>query len=100
MYNAFQYIVANAGVDCADAYPYMEYVRIIIHYLRELKLLGSRLQQSSCRYSSDGKGAEMSGTVSITSGSEDELQSAVAYIGPVAVAVDASSNAFRVCVNT
>ena len=42
----------------------------------------------------------MSGTVSITSGSEDELQSAVAYIGPVAVAVDASSNAFRVCVNT
>ena len=47
MYNAFQYIVANAGVDCADAYPYMEYVRIIIHYLRELKLLENVLDCSN-----------------------------------------------------
>ena len=47
MYNAFQYIVANAGVDSADAYPYMEYVRIIIHYLRELKLLENVLDCSN-----------------------------------------------------
>lgn len=39
----------------------------------------------------------MSGSVSISSGSEDDLQSALAYIGPVSVAVDASNTAFRVC---
>ena len=38
----------------------------------------------------------MSGIISIASGSEDDLQSAVANVGPIAVAVDASSNAFRV----
>ena len=41
----------------------------------------------------------MSGTVSIASGSEDDLQSAVANVGPIAVAVDASSNAFRVYIH-
>ena len=39
----------------------------------------------------------MSGSISIASGSESDLQSAVASMGPIAVAVDASSNAFRVC---
>ena len=39
----------------------------------------------------------MSGSVSVKSGSESDLQAAVAYVGPVAVAVDASSRAFRVC---
>ena len=40
----------------------------------------------------------MSGMVLINSGSESELQAAVAYVGPVSVAVDAGSNGFRVCV--
>ena len=26
MYNAYQYIVSNDGLDCEDSYPYMEYV--------------------------------------------------------------------------
>ena len=38
----------------------------------------------------------MSGTVVIQSGSESNLLSAVANVGPVSVAVDGSSNAFRV----
>ena len=38
----------------------------------------------------------MSGNVEIESGSESDLQSAVANIGPIAVAVDASSSGFRV----
>ena len=45
----------------------------------------------------------MSGTVNIQSGSETYLQVAVANVGPVSAAVDASNNAFRVsmqhCVN-
>lgn len=40
----------------------------------------------------------MSGSVSISSGNENDLQSAVANVGPIAVSVDASSNAFRVSV--
>ena len=38
----------------------------------------------------------MSGSIEITSGSESDLQSAVANVGPVSVAVDGSNNAFRV----
>ena len=38
----------------------------------------------------------MSGVVSIKSGSEQDLFAAVATVGPIAVAVDASSNGFRV----
>ena len=50
----------------------------------------------SCSYTESGRGATTSGSVAIESGNENDLQSAVAYIGPVAVAVDAQSNAFRV----
>ena len=38
----------------------------------------------------------MSGSIEISSGSEDDLQCAVANVGPVSVAIDASNNAFRV----
>ena len=38
----------------------------------------------------------MSGVVSIKSGSEQDLLVAVATVGPIAIAVDASSNGFRV----
>ena len=38
----------------------------------------------------------MSGTVQVKSGSETYLKAAVASAGPVSVAVDANSNAFRV----
>ena len=49
-----------------------------------------------CSYTESGRGAMISGSVAIKNGDEKDLQSAVAYIGPVAVAVDAQSNAFRV----
>lgn len=51
-----------------------------------------------CQFDEDAVGATMSGMVVIKPGSESELQAAVAYVGPVSVAVDASSNGFRVCV--
>ena len=55
------------------------------------------MQQSSCSYKQSGSGATMSGSISIGSGNEGDLQSAVANVGPIAVAVDASSSGFRVC---
>ncbi len=42
----------------------------------------------------------MSGYIVVSRGDESSLQSAVASTGPVSVAVDASSNAFRVCTCT
>jgi hypothetical protein len=77
MYDAFLYMVANEGIDTTDSYPY-------------------KAKQMSCSYTESGRGATTSGSVTIESGNENDLQSAVAYIGPVAVAVDAQSNAFRV----
>ncbi len=38
----------------------------------------------------------MSGSVSIKSGSEEDLLTAVANVGPVSVAIDGANNAFRV----
>ena len=48
-------------------------------------------------YTNKDCGGSMTGTVAIQSGNDRDLMSAVARIGPIAVAVDASSNAFRVC---
>ena len=45
---------------------------------------------------SGGSGAEISRFIQIASGNEKDLQTALAYVGPIAVAVDASSTAFRV----
>lgn len=42
----------------------------------------------------------MSGSVSIKSGSEDDLQTAVANVGPVSVAIDGANNAFRVSLSS
>ena len=54
------------------------------------------LQQSTCSYTQSGCGVTMSGNVQIKSCSESDLQSAIANIGPISVAVDASSSGFRV----
>ena len=53
-------------------------------------------QQGQCHYNSSQSVASMSGSVSISSGKEDDLLAAVATVGPISAAVDASSNAFRV----
>ena len=54
------------------------------------------LQQSYCQYVSGGSGAEITRFIQLASGNEKDLQTALAYVGPIAVAVDASSAAFRV----
>ncbi len=42
----------------------------------------------------------MSGSVSIKSGNENDLQTAVANVGPVSVAIDGANSAFRVSLIT
>ena len=54
------------------------------------------LQQMGCSFDRGAVGADITGIISITQGSEYHLQTAVASAGPISVAVDASTNSFRV----
>lgn len=76
MDQAFQYIEANGGIDTEDSYPY-------------------EAEDRKCRYNPATVGATCTGYVDITSGDEDALQEAVATIGPVSVAIDASQSSFQ-----
>lgn len=54
------------------------------------------MQQMACRYSHGTRGATMTGVVTISSGDEHSLQSAVANVGPVSTYIDASHSSFQV----
>lgn len=75
MDNAFQYIKVNHGIDTEKSYPY-------------------KGKDENCRFNKDTVGATDNGFVDIKSGSEDDLKKAVATMGPVSVAIDASSDGF------
>jgi len=74
---AFQYIIDNQGIDTEESYPYEE------------------TTSYDCRYKANNKGATISNFQDVTSGSESSLQNAVAYRGPVSVAIDASKMSFQ-----
>ncbi|XP_064383113.1 procathepsin L-like [Halichondria panicea] len=76
MYDAFLYVIANDGVSKESAYPFFG-------------------KQSYCNYQKTYRGTSMSGSVSIKSGSEEDLLTAVANVGPVSVAIDGANSAFR-----
>jgi cathepsin L len=77
MDNAFKYIINNKGIDTEASYPYEE------------------ATSYNCRYKSTNLGAKISSYKDVTSGSESALQNAVAYHGPVSVAIDASHMSFQ-----
>ncbi|CAG5122789.1 unnamed protein product [Candidula unifasciata] len=76
MDNAFNYVISNKGIDTEDAYPYVD-------------------QDEPCSFKPDSVGATITSVTDITSGSEDELQKAVAEKGPVSVGIDASHPSFQ-----
>ncbi|XP_054270369.1 cathepsin L [Macrosteles quadrilineatus] len=76
MDNAFQYIRDNRGIDTEGAYPY-------------------EAEDDTCRYRPEASGATDSGFVDIPEGNESKLKAAVATIGPVSVAIDASHESFQ-----
>jgi cathepsin L len=76
MDNAFRYVKDNGGIDTEDSYPY-------------------DAEDEKCHYNPKNKGATDRGFVDIESGNEEKLKAAVATIGPVSIAIDASHETFQ-----
>jgi len=76
MDNAFKYIKANGGIDTEASYPYEG-------------------ENEQCRFKKDNIGADDTGFVDVKSGSESDLQSASASVGPISVAIDAGHMSFQ-----
>nr|BAH86062.1 cysteine protease [Haemaphysalis longicornis] len=76
MDNGFQYIKANGGIDTEESHPYTA-------------------QDGDCKFKKADVGATDAGFVDIQQGSEDDLKKAVATVGPVSVAIDASHGSFQ-----
>lgn len=53
------------------------------------------MQDGTCHYKASSSGATVTGYVDIKSGDESALQKAVATVGPVSVAIDASQFSFQ-----
>lgn len=73
---AFKYIKDNGGIDTEKTYPYEG-------------------TDSQCRYNAANSGATDKGFADIEQGSEKKLKDALASIGPVAIAIDASQQSFQ-----
>jgi cathepsin L len=76
MDNAFKYIKENNGIDTESSYPY-------------------KARNEKCHFDAANVGATDTGFVDIKSKSESDLQAAVASVGPISVAIDASHASFQ-----
>jgi len=76
MDDAFKYIISNKGIDTEASYPYTA-------------------KDGTCHFSAANVGATLSSFKDIPKGSETALQDAVATVGPVSVAIDASHTSFQ-----
>lgn len=75
MDQAFTYIKEN-GIETEKDYPYTA-------------------QDGTCAYKKSKKAAEDTGFVDIPTGDETALVAAIASIGPISVAIDASQDSFQ-----
>ncbi|XP_018327530.1 cathepsin L [Agrilus planipennis] len=76
MDNAFRYIKNNGGIDTEKTYPYEG-------------------EDDKCRYNPRNAGADDKGFMDISQGDEEALKAAVATVGPISVAIDASHENFQ-----
>lgn len=97
MDQAFQYIKDNKGIDTEDSYPYE--AEVCDNHEKVLKLTMNTknlcVQDDTCRYNPKNRGAIDNGFVDIPSGDEAKLMAALATIGPVSIAIDASHESFQ-----
>jgi len=73
---AYQWIIDNGGIATEESYPYLA-------------------QDGYCQAYNHQSGVVVASYVNVTQGSESDLQDAVATVGAVAVAIDATHPAFR-----
>ncbi|XP_041068726.1 cathepsin L.1 [Carcharodon carcharias] len=73
---AFEYIMANGGVDTEESYPYTA-------------------EDGPCQFNPEAVGATCNGYVDLPKGSENYLQVTVAKNGPISVGIDASQPSFQ-----
>lgn len=73
---AYRYIMDNKGIATEKAY----------HYIGENRM---------CKYTKEERGASITGYIDLPSGNETILKEAVALVGPISVAVDASHLSFQ-----
>ncbi|XP_067942044.1 cathepsin L-like [Watersipora subatra] len=76
MDNGFTYIANNKGIDTEASYPYTG-------------------KNGRCHFKAANVGATDSSFVDIKEGDESALQNAVAAVGPISVAIDASHSSFQ-----
>ncbi|XP_061674392.1 cathepsin S-like [Syngnathoides biaculeatus] len=76
MTNAFRYVVKNGGIDSDQAYPY-------------------KAKRGECAYKPQDRAANCSGYSFVPKGDEDALKLALANVGPISVAIDASRPKFH-----
>ncbi|XP_065897871.1 procathepsin L-like [Dysidea avara] len=77
MDNAFRYVIKNHGIDTEECYPYRAH------------------DERRCEYKESCRAATCTGYVDVHRDNEDALQTAVANIGPISVAIDASHSSFQ-----
>jgi len=73
---AFEYIKVNNGIDSEQSYPY-------------------HARDQTCQFKAADVCATDTGYVDVKSKSEQELQQAIATVGPISVAIDASHSSFQ-----
>ncbi|KAJ6224290.1 hypothetical protein RDWZM_002835 [Blomia tropicalis] len=73
---AFQYVIDHKGIDTEASYPYIGDV-------------------SACHFKNSSIGASIKSFTDVKKDSESALQTAVANIGPISIAIDASQNSFQ-----
>jgi len=76
MDQGFKYIKENNGIDTEASYPY-------------------KAENGKCKFNAANVGATLTGFVDVKRESESDLQSAVATVGPISVAIDASHTSFQ-----
>lgn len=76
MDDAFEYVIKNHGIDTEKSYPY-------------------EAVDDKCKFNKKNVGATVTSFKDIPSGDEKALQEAVATVGPISVAIDASQFTFQ-----
>ncbi|XP_060582685.1 procathepsin L-like [Ruditapes philippinarum] len=76
MDQAFAYVIKNKGIDTEESYPY-------------------KPRNGKCEFKEADIGAVEVSCMDIKMGSEDDLQAAVATVGPISVGIDASHPSFQ-----